>query len=72
MQVEIKRFHWRASVFGHSFAYITNLVFSRDICIAALACRRATNSASHLPVFVPIISRKTATVCNNQKRNLVK
>ncbi len=37
---------------GHFFDYVDNLVFLRDVWIrAALASRRATNLATHLPCF---------------------
>ncbi len=38
---------------GHSFAYIANFVFLRDVCIrthkAVVASMRTTNVATHLP-----------------------
>jgi hypothetical protein len=38
---------------GHSFAYVAHFVFLRDVWIrtlrAAVASRRATNLATHLP-----------------------
>jgi hypothetical protein len=47
-------FFWRArECFGHSFAHVAHFVFLRDDWIrtqrAALARRRATNLATHLP-----------------------
>ncbi len=50
-------FFWRAIECddGHSFASVANIVFLRDVWIrtqrAAVASRRATNLATHLPQY---------------------
>jgi hypothetical protein len=55
-----KRLHYHFFIFGgglecvdHSFAYVAHFVFLRDVWIrdqrAAVASRRATNLATHLP-----------------------
>ncbi len=46
---------------GHSFAYVAHFVFFRDVWIrtqkAAVASRRATNLATHLPVEIISLCR---------------
>ncbi len=46
-------FFWRLECVGHSFADVTHFVFLRDVWTrtqrAAVASRRATNLATHLP-----------------------
>jgi hypothetical protein len=51
--VVLEYFYSGLQCVGHSFAYVTHLVFLRDVWIrtqrATVASRRATNLATHLP-----------------------
>ncbi len=55
----------RLKCVGHFFAYVAQFEFLRDVWIrtqrATVASRRATNLATHLPTYPPILYLARAT-----------